>query len=68
MPIYKLGTEVRLKKGRVEGIITAISIRGTGVVYEISWYTDDGNSVIWAFDFEFDVIDERCEFYTLIQT
>jgi hypothetical protein len=59
MNLYKCGTHVRTNMGLIEGMVTAICIRFDAVTYEISYFTDGVQKVIWMNEDEFKTIPER---------
>ena len=55
--IYKTGTRAVTKIGKVEGIFTAVSIRGAKILYELSYFIKGDHKSCWLTEDEFDVAD-----------
>ena len=53
MEIIPCGTEVVLKRSEYRGVITGISIRGSRITYEVSYYESGTYKSNWFCDFEF---------------
>jgi hypothetical protein len=55
MEIIKCGTIVILKLVRIEGMVTCSSIRFEKVVYEVSYFINGEQKLIWVNEAEFEV-------------
>lgn len=53
MKLIKCGTKAITTIGKVEGVITAISIRFNTVSYELSYFTRDEYKTAWLNESEF---------------
>lgn len=54
MEVIKCGTQVTPKLTNIKGIITGISIRYNRATYELSYFIEDKQQVIWLDEDEFD--------------
>jgi hypothetical protein len=52
--LFPCGTTVTTKYGRIEGMITAQSIRFDRVQYEISYFDSGDHKTVWMNEFEFE--------------
>ncbi len=55
MDIYACGTPVIIKNLDVNGLITGISIRFSRVSYEISYFYNGDQKIIWMDEIEFNI-------------
>lgn len=55
MNVYPIGTKVRLANNSINGVITAITIRGTTVSYECNWWSGRERKSEWLQEIEFEV-------------
>ena len=51
--VIPCGTEVTIKMGKIQGIISAISIRYAAYAYEITYYNDGEYKTVWCNEKEF---------------
>lgn len=54
MNVYKCGTNVLTKLGKVEGIITEVCIRFDSVQYGVSYFKDSEYKTVWLNENEFE--------------
>lgn len=60
MTLIDIGTNVFLKIGKIQGMITAICIRHQGYcTYEITYTLNGEPKTTWAVPIEFDVVDSN---------
>jgi len=59
--LIECGTIVRFKNSKIEGIITAISIRFKNIMYEVTIDCDGARKGDFVNEGEFDVIDNQGE-------
>jgi hypothetical protein len=53
--VYSCGTYVAIKINGVKAMITAVSIRYSHIIYEITYYTNDEFKTVWMRDEEFEI-------------
>jgi len=56
MKVFKCGTIINIKLSNIEGMITSCAIRFTAVVYEVAYFLNGEQYVLWMNENEFTVI------------
>lgn len=56
--IYQLGTEVEFNVSGIPGVITAVTIRGSYIQYEIGYWGDREYKIGWFIEEEFRIVTD----------
>jgi len=59
MKVLPQGTKIKTKVGGVEGMVTGVSIRGSSVYYDVTYFAGGLHKNTWMYGFEIEPLVDK---------